>query len=134
MKFDLCIQIPQVNRKVEVLHLAAQGGFQSVINIGGPIQVQDVAAIFNRPAFLIALTDIGRHEKGKALNVVPVRVSEKDMHDTLSLPEIPFDQIEAQKSDSGAGVNDYQIIVTGADFNAGRVAAEVNGFLPGNRD
>src|SRR6185295_3313513 len=76
--------------------------------------------------------DKGRGEERKALNVIPVRMSEEDVRvdGFLALSH----QRGGEPACAGAAVKNQKLAVRRGELDAGRIAAEVVGVRPGGGD
>src|SRR5207249_2373562 len=108
IRIDLRPQRSEPDREVIRFHLAGQELVETIV------------------AWLCAVNPemVSRHvrrtKEGKALNVVPVRVTEEKVPVEGSFSTVQ--QVGAQFADSRTGVANEQVI-TESDFDAGRVAA-----------
>jgi len=107
---DVRAEILELDGKVRVLHLAGEGTFQGSVQT--PCAVDPEAAA----------RDVGGHEEGEALNMVPVGVRHQDVNRRERAPAA--ENVEAQRSGPGAAVEDKDLAVFGAQLNTVRVAPE----------
>src|SRR4029077_16754739 len=105
-------ELAKCHREIRVLHLPGEGILQAPTQTLGRVDVPFVPL------------DEERREKGKALDVVPVRVSEQEMtaHGALARRY----EASAQIMSTGAAVEDNQRPVCGAHLHTGGVAPVAN--------
>jgi hypothetical protein len=79
-------------------------------------------AFFTR--FSGIFSDIGGAKKRKALDMIPVSVTEKNRGLSVSATEFTFQHIKPELAKAGSPVKYNQLLVIGPDFHAGGIASE----------
>jgi hypothetical protein len=115
---DFCPERSKSDGEIVRLHLPGQELVKAIVTLTSAVNQETIS----RP--------IRRIEEGKPLDVVPVRVTEKEVpdHGTCSARN----QIGAQFAESRASITKEQVAAA-PDFDAGRVAAIFAGPIAGCR-
>ncbi len=117
MKAHLSAHIGEVDREARIVHLASEGLLEGMGDVIAAVHVK-----------AIALDERGR-EKGKALDVIPMHVAEKDMGDHRTL----IRQALSEQAHAGAAVQDDQGLAA-PHLDTARVPSDLDCVRTRNRD
>ena len=118
VKMDIRAHAVEADGEILIFHLPAQRVFKAFEDFFRAVQIEGVRSIRDAALLLIFRADKGRHEKWKALNMIPMRMAEKNMPFAPAAPESVFHQFHAQLTNAGARIEDNQRAVISLYRNA----------------
>src|SRR5713101_2588387 len=118
--FDLSRQIVERDRKEGGCHLTLENLAQTAAR----------SIVAEDPDLVLVV--VGRYEKRKSLNVIPMNVGNKQAEINRTRTEFVLES-EAELANSRSRIENNKLAI-GAHLHAGRVAAVAHGGLPGNRN
>ena len=120
LDLDVAGKFRKRHGEIGAFHLAGEGGDESLVRAFAAEDAEVAAGFVD-----------GREER-QALDVIPVRVgNEEGEIERLGLEF--FQERDAELAQAGAGIEDDDVLA-GADFDAGSIAAVVNGAASRSRD